>query len=131
MSVWDAWMVDNHQMSPSDPDCQLLTKTNCPNHYRHPLLDESTIDTFLASKQRVRINIIYYRYPLLDESRIDTFLASKQRVGINIFYYRHPLLDESTVDTFLASKQRVRINIFYYFTIGHDVSPIPSRVTYK
>ena len=58
MGVWDAWMVDNHQMSPSDPDCQLLTKTNCPNHYRHPLLDESTIDTFLASKQRVRTNIL-------------------------------------------------------------------------
>ena len=50
--VFVAWL-DNTFTSPSDSGCQLLTKTNCPDHYRHPMLDQSTVDEFLASKEKV------------------------------------------------------------------------------
>ena len=54
-SVYQRWTTSEYN-SPTDPACQELTKNNCPDHYRHELLDGYSSDDF-ENMNKVSMNV--------------------------------------------------------------------------
>ena len=54
-SVYQRWTTSEYN-SPTDPACQEFTKNNCPDHYRHELLDGYSSDDF-ENMNKVSMNV--------------------------------------------------------------------------
>ena len=57
MSVYQRWTTSEYN-SPTDPACQEFAKNNCPDHYRHELLDGySSVDFETMNKVSMNVDV--------------------------------------------------------------------------